>query len=66
MRNVIDLIQLAQNGDRQAEAELITRYEPLINKYSRLKGSINEDCRQQLIIEFILAIRRFDLQRYIQ
>ncbi|WP_367398154.1 helix-turn-helix domain-containing protein [Paenibacillus sp. MSJ-34] len=25
---------MSQKGDRQAEAELIQRYEPLINKYS--------------------------------
>ncbi|MBS5915020.1 MAG: helix-turn-helix domain-containing protein [Paenibacillus macerans] len=64
MREVIDLIQLAQNGDTQAEAELIHRYEPLINKYSRQNGRLNEDCKQQLILEFILAVRRFDLNRY--
>lgn len=64
MRNVSELIHLAQNGDRQAEVELIQRYEPLINKYSRRGGRLNEDCRQQLIMEFILAIRRFDLNRY--
>ncbi|RRJ67251.1 helix-turn-helix domain-containing protein [Paenibacillus oralis] len=64
MHEVIDLIQLAQNGDRQAVAELIQRYEPLINKYSRKDGKLNEDCKQQLILEFILAVRRFDLNRY--
>ncbi|MBU5445530.1 MULTISPECIES: helix-turn-helix domain-containing protein [Paenibacillaceae] len=64
MREIMELIHLAQQGDRQAVAELIERYEPLINKYSRYHGVINEDCRQQLVIEFILAIRRFDLDRY--
>ncbi|MDN8588170.1 helix-turn-helix domain-containing protein [Paenibacillus sp. 11B] len=64
MREVLELIQLAQNGDHQAIEDLIARYEPLINKYSRDQGEINEDCKQQLIIEFILAIRRFDLNRY--
>lgn len=66
MREVFDLIRLAQNGDRQAEVELIQRYEPLINKYSRQDGRLNEDCKQQLILEFILAVRRFDLNRYYQ
>ncbi|MNW31292.1 Helix-turn-helix domain protein [compost metagenome] len=65
MREVIDLIQLAQNGDKQAEVELILRYEPLINKYSQQNGEFNEDCNQQLILEFILAVRRFDLNRYV-
>ncbi|MEJ8548618.1 helix-turn-helix domain-containing protein [Brevibacillus borstelensis] len=60
----MELIQLAQQGDQQAEAELIERFEPLINKYSRYHGVIKEDCKQQLVIEFILAVRRFDLDRY--
>ncbi|QWU13157.1 Helix-turn-helix domain-containing protein [Paenibacillus sophorae] len=64
MHEVIDLIQLAQRGDKQAEVELIERYKPLINKYSRHNGMLNEDCKQQLILEFILAVRRFDLSRY--
>ncbi|AHV98337.1 helix-turn-helix domain-containing protein [Paenibacillus sabinae] len=64
MNEVIDLIELAQNGNQQAVVELIERYEPLINKYSRQNGNINEDCKQHLIIEFILAVRRFDLFRY--
>ncbi|AHV98335.1 helix-turn-helix domain-containing protein [Paenibacillus sabinae] len=66
MNEIIDLIHLAQRGDKQAEAELVKRYEPLINKYSRQNGILNEDCKQQLTIEFILAIRRFDLDRYVK
>lgn len=64
MREIMELIQLAQHGDRQAEAELIERYEPLINKNSRYHGVFNEDCKQQLVIEFIMAVRRFNLDRY--
>jgi DNA-directed RNA polymerase specialized sigma subunit len=64
IRELSDLIQLAQHGDKQAELELIQRFEPLINKYARQNGKMNEDCKQQLILEFILAIRRFDLSRY--
>ncbi|MEC0138936.1 helix-turn-helix domain-containing protein [Paenibacillus macerans] len=36
------------------------------NKYSRKDGRLNEDCKQQLILEFILAVRRFDPSRYHQ
>lgn len=64
MREVVDLILLAQKGDKQAESELIQKYGPLINKYSRQDGRLNEDCKQQLTLEFILAVRRFDLKRY--
>ncbi|MBW4084451.1 helix-turn-helix domain-containing protein [Paenibacillus sp. S150] len=64
MSEIINLIRSAQNGNRDAEAELVARYEPLINKYSRKNGLLDEDCKQHLTIEFILAVRRFDLKRY--
>ncbi|AIQ13853.1 helix-turn-helix domain-containing protein [Paenibacillus durus] len=64
MNSVCHLIQLAQRGDKEAEAKLIARYEPVINKYSRQNGLLDEDCKQQLMIAFILAVRRFDLNRY--
>ncbi|QQZ61230.1 helix-turn-helix domain-containing protein [Paenibacillus sonchi] len=64
MEEIEFLIELAQSGNRDAEEELIFRYQPLINKYSRLNGYLDEDCKQHLTIEFILAIRRFDLDRY--
>ncbi|WP_238533486.1 MULTISPECIES: hypothetical protein [Paenibacillus] len=35
-----------------------------MNKYSRQDGKLNKDCRQQLILQFILAVRRFDLTRW--
>lgn len=64
MLSIKELLELAKNGDLTAEEELIIRYLPLINKYSRRNGRFNEDCRQHLIIEFILAVRRFDINRY--
>ncbi|RCX21604.1 helix-turn-helix protein [Fontibacillus phaseoli] len=64
MNSVSTLIHLAQQGDKEAEAKLITRYEPAINKYAKRNGTIDEDCKQQLTIAFILAVRRFDLDRY--
>ncbi|NWL87788.1 MULTISPECIES: helix-turn-helix domain-containing protein [unclassified Paenibacillus] len=36
----------------------------VINKYAKRNGTIDTDCKQQLAIAFILAIRRFDLSRY--
>lgn len=64
MREVFELIVLSQGGDTQAEAELIQRYEGLIYKMSWHNGIFHEDCKQQLTLEFIMAIRRFDLTRY--
>ncbi|MCH1642747.1 helix-turn-helix domain-containing protein [Paenibacillus timonensis] len=64
MNSVSTLLHLAQKGDKEAEATLIARYEPVINKYAKRNGTIDEDCKQQLTIAFILAVRRFDLSRY--
>ncbi|RRJ65100.1 helix-turn-helix domain-containing protein [Paenibacillus oralis] len=64
MNSTAQLLFLAQQGDKEAEAVLIERYEPVINKYAKLSGIIDEDCKQQLTISFILAVRRFDLNRY--
>ncbi|MEK4454072.1 helix-turn-helix domain-containing protein [Paenibacillus sp. FSL L8-0506] len=64
MNSVSNLLHLAQQGDKEAEAKLIIRYEPVINKYAKRNGTIDEDCKQQLTISFILAVRRFDLNRY--
>ncbi|AIQ70333.1 helix-turn-helix domain-containing protein [Paenibacillus graminis] len=66
MREVVELINLSQKGDKQAEAELIKRYEGLIYKLSWHNGIYSEDCKQQLILEFILVVRRFDLTRYLK
>lgn len=64
MNSVSTLLHLAQKGDKDAEAKLITRYLPVINKYAKRNGTIDEDCKQQLTIALILAVRRFDLNRY--
>lgn len=64
MGQVMKLIELAQGGDAQVEEELLQMYERLIHKYSWHNGQYSEDCKQQLVIVFILAVRRFDLDRY--
>lgn len=64
MKSICSQIYLAQHGNKEAEAALITRYEPVINKFAKLNGIVDEDCKQQMTIAFILAIRRFDLSRY--
>lgn len=64
MRKIHALLAEAQNGNPEAEAQLIFKFEPLINSFAQREGLIDEDCKQHLTIEFILAIRRFDLNRY--
>ena len=64
MKSVYSLLCQLQDGNKDAEAQLITRYEPMIIKYSKKNGVIDEDCKQQLTLSFILAARRFDISRY--
>lgn len=65
MDSISHLLAHAQEGDTEAEALLIARYEPMINKYAKnVDGFIDQDCKQQLTIAFIMAVRRFDLTRY--
>jgi len=62
--SLVELITLAQAGNSSAAETLIDRYDPLISKLSRQYGIVNEDCKQQLIMDFIIAIWHFDLNRY--
>jgi len=64
MSKINELLRRAQDGDTYSELELITLYQLLINKLLKRNGKINEDCKQQLTIDFILAVRRFDRTRY--
>lgn len=64
MRQIQFLLAEAQKGNPDAEAELVFKFEPLINNLSQRQGFIDEECKQHLTIEFILAVRRFDLNRY--
>lgn len=64
MKQIFFLLVEAQKGNPDAEAKLVCKFEPLINKLSYQQGIIDEDCKQHLTIEFILAVRRFDLNRY--
>ena len=63
MPEILDLIEAAQHGDEWAMENLIRQFEPLIIKKSCLFGKLDEDCRQDLTLEFILAVHNFDLKR---
>ena len=64
MPEILGLIKAAQRGNEHAMESLIKRFEPLIIKRSRLFGKLDEDCRQHLTLEFILAVNNFDLKRF--
>lgn len=66
MQQIFFLLIEAQRGNPDAEAQLLSKFEPLIYKLSQQHGLFDEDCKQHLTIEFILAVRRFDLSRYLE
>ncbi|MEQ7044589.1 helix-turn-helix domain-containing protein [Enterococcus gallinarum] len=64
-KNLVPLIRLAQSGDQKAMLELFLEFEPSILKYSRrYTNQINEDCYQELAVQFIIAVQSFDLSKY--
>lgn len=66
MQQVFFLLVEAKKGNPDAEAQLLNKFEPLIHNLSQQNGLFDEDCKQHLTIEFILAVRRFDLSRYLK
>lgn len=65
LKNLVPLIWKAQSGDQNAMLELLLEFEPSIIKYSRrYTNQINEDCYQELAVQFIIAVQSFDLSKY--
>ena len=56
------LITAAQNGSNDAMTEILEIYMPLINKHSRINGVINEDIRQEILMQIINNIGKFQFQ----
>lgn len=65
MENIRNLIGLAKNGNEQAMMKLIKQFEPLFIKLStKYSNRIDEDCYQELSVKFILAVNKFDLDKF--
>lgn len=59
LKNLVPLIRKAQSGDQNAMLELLLEFEPSIIKYSRrYTNQVNEDCYQELAVQFIMALRQ--------
>ena len=48
----------AISGSHEALEKLLELYAPLINKYSRVNGQIDEDLRQYILIHIALNISK--------
>ena len=54
------LIKQAKKGNTRATFELILRFEPLINKYSKINGEFNQDCKDYIIEKLLKNIKKFE------
>lgn len=57
VKNLVEKIRLAQEGDESVMLELIGMWTPLINKFTRLLN-YDEDCRSELILKLISLVKR--------
>lgn len=64
--NLVPLIKKAKSGDKKAMTNLYESFKPLIIKNSSdPSNKINNDCYQDLSLQFILAVHAFDLDKYL-
>lgn len=56
-----ELLIRAQTGDNGAMTDILEQYMPLINKYSFINGKLDEDLRQNILLEIVKSIKKFVL-----
>ena len=56
------MLQSAKKGDRADIERLASLFSPLILRYSTINGRLDIDLRQQLYLEFILALLKFEIR----
>lgn len=52
-----DLLIRAQAGDNEAMTDILEMYMPLINKHSYVNGQLDEDLRQNILMEIVKSIK---------
>ena len=58
------LLQCAQMGDHKAMEQLLFIYKPLIDRHCYVRGRIDEDLRQFILLRFLIAIKIFKIDRF--
>ena len=53
------LIKQAKKGNKRATFEIIIRFEPLINKHSKINGEFNQECKDYIIDKLLKKIKDF-------
>ena len=54
-----NLIKQAKKGNKRATFEIIIRFDPLINKYSKINGEFNQECKDYIIDKLLKKIKDF-------
>ena len=52
-----ELLIRAQSGDNEAMTDILEMYMPLINKHSYVNGQLDEDLRQNILMEIVKSIK---------
>jgi len=54
-----EIFQRAKNSEKVAMLKIIEMYRPLLIKYSKNNGRIDEDLYQELVYTLLLCIKKF-------
>jgi len=54
-----DILVRAQAGDNEAMTDILEMYMPLINKHSFVNGKLDEDLRQNILLQIVKSIKNF-------
>ena len=52
-----EILIKAQSGDNEAMTDILEMYMPLINKHSYVNGQLDEDLRQNILMEIVKSIK---------
>lgn len=54
-----EILVRAQAGDNKAMTDILEMYMPLINKHSFVNGKLDEDLRQNILLQIVKSIKKF-------
>lgn len=54
-----EILVRAQAGDNEAMTDILELYMPLINKHSFVNGKLDEDLRQNILLQIVKSIKKF-------
>ena len=54
-----EILVRAQAGDNETMTDILEMYMPLINKHSFVNGKLDEDLRQNILLQIVKSIKNF-------